>query len=91
MSFPGNGGERDRMNAAAATIEERNAVLAATPFLKPHRFTVNACPSGECTVLVPFMRSLERPGGLVRGMALMGAASGLVAHRVLAYPKVEAG
>jgi len=41
MSFPGNGGERDRMNAAAATIEEPNAVLAA--------------------------------------------------HRVLAYPKVEAG
>ena len=29
---------------------------------------------GECTLVVPFLRSLERPGGIVSGMALMGAA-----------------
>jgi acyl-coenzyme A thioesterase PaaI-like protein len=55
-------------------MEGLNDVLAATPFLKPYGFTVKACAPGECTVLVPFMQSLERPGGLVSGMMLMGAA-----------------
>ena len=29
---------------------------------------------GECTLRVPFVRALERPGGIVSGMTLMGAA-----------------
>lgn len=62
------------MKSPAASIEELNEILAATPFLKPYGFTVKACAPGECTVLVPFMHSLERPGGLVSGMMLMGAA-----------------
>ena len=62
------------MKTPAASTEELNDILAATPFLQPYGFTVKACASGECTVLVPFRRSLERPGGLVSGMMLMGAA-----------------
>lgn len=62
------------MKTPAASIEELNGILAATPFLKPYGFTAKACAPGECTVLVPFMQSLERPGGLVSGMMLMGAA-----------------
>ncbi|MCL5885080.1 MAG: PaaI family thioesterase [Deltaproteobacteria bacterium] len=62
------------MKTPAASIEEMNGVLADTPFLNPYGFTVKACAPGECTVLVPFMRSLERPGGRVSGMILMGAA-----------------
>ncbi len=62
------------MNTPVVSIEELNDILAATPFLKPYGFTVKACVPGECTVLVPFMHSLERPGGLVSGMMLMGAA-----------------
>ncbi|MHB8940910.1 MAG: PaaI family thioesterase [Desulfobacteria bacterium] len=62
------------MKTLTASIEELNVVLAETPFLNPYGFTVKACAPGECMVLVPFMRSLERPGGRVSGMILMGAA-----------------
>ncbi len=62
------------MKTPAASIEELNDIMAATPFLRPYGFTMKSCAPGECTVLVPFMQSLERPGGLVSGMMLMGAA-----------------
>jgi acyl-coenzyme A thioesterase PaaI-like protein len=65
---------RQLMHTTGVTIEELNDILAATPFLKPYGLVAQACASGECTLLVPFMRSLERPGGLVSGMMLMGAA-----------------
>jgi uncharacterized protein (TIGR00369 family) len=35
---------------------------------------VTRCAAGSCSVLVPFDRVLERPGGIVSGMTLMGAA-----------------
>lgn len=56
------------------SVEELNGILADAPFLKPYGFIVKACAPGECTVLVPFAQSLERPGGLVSGMTLMGVA-----------------
>jgi acyl-coenzyme A thioesterase PaaI-like protein len=62
------------MNSTAPSIEALNGVLADTPFLNPYAFSVKACAPGECTVHVPFMDSLERPGGRVSGMILMGAA-----------------
>ena len=49
-------------------------VLAATPFLEPYGFRVEAAGAGECTLIVPFHPALERPGGIVSGMTLMGAA-----------------
>jgi len=62
------------MKTLAASIEELNDWLAAAPFIKPYGFTVKASASGECTVLVPFMRSFERPEGLISGVVLMAAA-----------------
>lgn len=62
------------MSALRATVDELNAVIDATPFLKPYRLTVTGCVSGACSVLVPFDKDLERPGGIVSGMTLMGAA-----------------
>jgi len=62
------------MHVPSVSIEDLNEILAATPFLKPYGFLVKACSLSECTLLVPFMHSLERPGGLVSGMMLMGAA-----------------
>jgi acyl-coenzyme A thioesterase PaaI-like protein len=56
------------------TLAELNQVLADTPFLRPYGFRVETAAPGECTVLVPFLRALERPGGIVSGMTLMGAA-----------------
>lgn len=62
------------MEDQVVSVEDLNGILATTPFIQPYGFNVKACAPGECTVIVPFMHSLERPGGLVSGMMLMGAA-----------------
>jgi uncharacterized protein (TIGR00369 family) len=62
------------MTAAMATVAELNAVLEQTAFLKPYGFRVASCDAGVCTLHVPFDPLLERPGGIVSGMTLMGAA-----------------
>jgi acyl-coenzyme A thioesterase PaaI-like protein len=62
------------MNERPVGIDELNAVLAATPFLRPHGFVVTACSSGECELRVPYDASQERPGGIISGMVIMGAA-----------------
>jgi acyl-coenzyme A thioesterase PaaI-like protein len=56
------------------SIADLNAVLERTPFLKPYGFTVQSCAAGECVLRVPFDPALERPGGIVSGMTVMGAA-----------------
>jgi|ERR1700722_4339458 uncharacterized protein (TIGR00369 family) len=58
----------------ACTIDELAQVLADTAFLKPYGFVVQSCAPGECAIIVPYASSLERPGGLVSGMTIMGAA-----------------
>jgi uncharacterized protein (TIGR00369 family) len=57
-----------------ATLEELAELVAAAPFLKPFGLVVQSCAPGECTVRVPYASSLERPGGVVSGIAIMGAA-----------------
>ena len=58
----------------ACTVDELAQVLADTAFLKPYGFVVQSCAPGECTIIVPYASSLERPGGMVSGMTIMGAA-----------------
>ena len=62
------------MNAPPPTLSDLNQVLADTPFLNPYGFLVESAAHGECRLRVPFDSSLERPGGIVSGMTLMGAA-----------------
>ncbi len=62
------------MSIQAPTVAELNQVLADTPFLSPYGFRVESAAAGECLLVVPFRASLERPGGIVSGMTLMGAA-----------------
>ena len=62
------------MTTSTPTLSDLNQVLADTPFLEPYGFRVESTAVGECTLLVPFQRALERPGGIVSGMTLMGAA-----------------
>jgi uncharacterized protein (TIGR00369 family) len=57
-----------------ATLEELAELVATAPFLKPFGFTVQSCAPGECTLRVPYAASLERPGGVVSGITIMGAA-----------------
>jgi uncharacterized protein (TIGR00369 family) len=58
----------------ACTLDQLTQVLASAAFLKPYGFVVQSCAPGECTVVVPYAASLERPGGIVSGLAIMGAA-----------------
>jgi acyl-coenzyme A thioesterase PaaI-like protein len=67
-------GPRVPSAAPSPTVADLNRVLADTPFLRPYGFRVESMAPGECRVYVPFLRSLERPGGIVSGMTLMGAA-----------------
>ena len=62
------------MTAAMATVAELNAVLEQTAFLKPYGFRVASCGAGVCSLHVAFDPALERPGGIVSGMTLRGAA-----------------
>jgi uncharacterized protein (TIGR00369 family) len=63
-----------RVAGLAATLEELAAVLANAVFLEPFGFVIQTCAPGECEVRVPYAASLERPGGIVSGIAIMGAA-----------------
>jgi acyl-coenzyme A thioesterase PaaI-like protein len=60
--------------AVQTTVDELNAVLERTPFLEPYGFVVQSCAFGECVLRVPFDPAHERPGGIVSGMTVMGAA-----------------
>ena len=62
------------MSVSAPGVVELNQVLADTPFLQSYGFRVEAAQHGECNLIVPYQASLERPGGIVSGMTLMGAA-----------------
>ena len=62
------------MDEPMVSAEILKTVLAKAPFLKPYSFSLKNCASGECTLAVPFTRSLERPGGVVSGITLMAAA-----------------
>lgn len=55
------------------SVAELTGVLAHTAFLKPYQFKVLSCAPGECVLKILFQIELERPGGLVSGMTLMGA------------------
>lgn len=61
-------------SAPAPTVEELNRLLADSSFLQPYGFRVDSTGVGECTLIVPFHPSLERPGGIVSGITMMGAA-----------------
>jgi acyl-coenzyme A thioesterase PaaI-like protein len=62
------------MTVPVPTIPDLQRVLEDTPFLQPYGFRVESAAPGECALRIPFLRSLERPGGIISGMMLMGAA-----------------
>ena len=62
------------MSEPAVCVADLNAIISRTRFLDPYGFEVTACTSGECVLRVPFAEALERPGGIVSAMTLMGAA-----------------
>jgi acyl-coenzyme A thioesterase PaaI-like protein len=57
-----------------ASLAELNDVLSANRFVAPYRFNVVSCAPGVCELALPFYPALERPGGVINGIVLMGAA-----------------
>jgi acyl-coenzyme A thioesterase PaaI-like protein len=57
-----------------AAHEELARILSDAAFLKPFGFVLESCAPRECVIRVPYAASLERPGGIVSGITLMGAA-----------------
>lgn len=62
------------MADALVTIDDLNETLAESPFLRHHGFVVTSCAHGECELVIPYDESIERPDGIISGMAIMGAA-----------------
>ena len=62
------------MSTPAPTLSELNRLLDGSTFLQPYGFRVESTGVGECTIIVPFRPELERPGGIVSGLTMMGAA-----------------
>ncbi|MEK6407958.1 MAG: hypothetical protein AABN34_13435 [Acidobacteriota bacterium] len=62
------------MEDGVAAAEELEQALAQAPFAKIHNAKLHSFTSGECTLIIPFDESLERPGGIVAGSVLMAAA-----------------
>jgi len=50
------------------------ALLDGARFIRQWGFRVESLRGGSCTIRLPFRRTLERPGGIVNGPALMAAA-----------------
>ncbi|CAN0397874.1 unnamed protein product [Phaeothamnion confervicola] len=65
---------RPAAGKAAASRTELQRLLDSEKFLKTWRFRLVKVADGECTVAMPNTPSLERPGGIVNGPALVAAA-----------------
>jgi uncharacterized protein (TIGR00369 family) len=60
--------------AGGASLDELSRILAQAPFIKPFGYLVESCAPGECVVRVPYAPAADRPGGVVNGITIMGAA-----------------
>jgi uncharacterized protein (TIGR00369 family) len=58
----------------AITEEELRQALSASAFARVYNFQLHSFGNGECTLLMPFQESNERPGGIVAGSVFMTAA-----------------
>lgn len=58
----------------AATEFELRRLLSQVGSTNHYGFQLHSFAEGECTLLVPFRRDFERPGGIVAGQTFMAAA-----------------
>jgi uncharacterized protein (TIGR00369 family) len=59
---------------SVVTVADLNKVLSNTTFLDGLGFEALACAPGECVLHVPYLSRNDRPGGVINGMTIMGAA-----------------
>ena len=60
--------------ALAVTDAELQQLLTQVSFTKQYGFRLHSFADGECTMIVPFQKDFERPGGIVAGQVFMAAA-----------------
>lgn len=60
--------------ALAITESELKVLLSQIGSAQHYRFELHSFAGGECTLLVPFRKEFERPGGIVAGQTFMAAA-----------------
>jgi uncharacterized protein (TIGR00369 family) len=58
----------------AVTVDELNTLLGAHAFTRQLGATVTVIGDGECTLVVPWRREHDRPGGILSGQVYMHAA-----------------
>ena len=58
----------------AVTDSELRELLSHVSFTRQFGFKLHSFNDGECTMLVPFQKGFERPGGVVSGQVYMAAA-----------------
>ncbi len=56
------------------SVATLNKVLNEASFLDGLGFEARACAPGECVLHVPYLPRNDRPGGVINGMTIMGAA-----------------
>jgi len=59
---------------AAVTESELRELLNHVSFTRQFGFQLHSFDDGECTMVVPFQKDFERPGGVVSGQVYMAAA-----------------
>jgi uncharacterized protein (TIGR00369 family) len=59
---------------SAVTRNDLEKILAASSFARWYDLRLDSFSRGVCTLLVPFQKSLERPGGIVAGAVYVTAA-----------------
>jgi uncharacterized protein (TIGR00369 family) len=59
---------------ACVSIKDLNKVLDEATFLQGLGFEAKVCAPGYCVLHVPYLPRNDRPGGVVNGMTIMGAA-----------------
>ena len=62
------------MRTARASKRALQKLLDGERFVRPWKFRVVSVGDGICTLELPHHASLERPGGIINGPALMAAA-----------------
>jgi uncharacterized protein (TIGR00369 family) len=58
----------------AVSVADLNKVLSEATFLEGLGFEAMSCAPGECVLHVPYLPRNDRPGGVINGMTIMGAA-----------------
>jgi uncharacterized protein (TIGR00369 family) len=56
------------------TEKELRRVLSESAFARIYHFRLQSFSNGTCTLFIPFMKSMERPGGIVAGAVFMTGA-----------------